>query len=83
MQLLVHHKTFIPEKGLWVSTVSYDYEIGLDRCAETMVFKGNKDEITDYEDLHFESHGHETDKDVLKKEHDRIVEYVKTNELEP
>ena len=76
--MVVDLKTFIPEKGVWVSTVAHDMPIGIDRCAETMVFRGDKDGITDwYDELYFESHGYTTDREVLRKAHERIVDEIK------
>lgn len=81
-RMLVNIKTYIPEKGVWVSTVAWDVPIGVDRCAETMVFRGDEKGITDYSDLYFESHGWETDERVLRKEHERIVEAIKRGEID-
>jgi len=75
---LVDYKTYIPEKKVWVSTVAYDIPIGDDRCAETMVFRGNEKGITDWEELYFESHGMETDPEILRKKHEEIVRKIKT-----
>ena len=54
MKRLVDLKTFLPEKKVWVSTVAYDEEIGFNRCAETIVFKGDETGITDWDELYFE-----------------------------
>ena len=78
---IVDLKTFIPEKNVWVSTVAWDIEIGVGRKAESMIFKGNKDGITDWEGLYFESHGYTTNKEVLEKLHRKIVESVKKGEI--
>jgi len=81
-KMLVNIKTFIPERKVWVSTVAWDIPIGMDRCAETMVFRGNKDEITDYSELYFMPHGYCTDEEKLRKEHERIVKGIKRGEIE-
>jgi len=78
---LVKYQTYIPEKKVWVSTVAYPFPIGVDRCAETMVFRGNESGITDWDDLYFESHGYETDPEVLKKKHDDIVRRIRSGEI--
>ena len=82
MRCLVDLKTYIPEKGVWVSTVAYDREIGWDRKAETMVFRGDENGITSTAELYFESHGHTTDPAALKREHERIVERIRSGEIE-
>ena len=82
MEKLVDLKTYIPEKGVWVSTVAYDEEIGFGRCAETMVFKGDESGITDWSELYFESHGYITDKEGLKKRHEEIVREIREGEIE-
>ena len=78
---LVDIKTYIPERGVWVSTVAFDTEIGYGRCAETMVFKGDEKGITDYAELYFESHGYCTNEETLRKEHERIVEGIRKEEI--
>ena len=82
MERKVDLKTYIPEKGVWVSTVAYDCEIGFGRKSETMVFRGDESGITDFTDLYFESHGYETDPERLRKEHERIVEGIRSGEIE-
>lgn len=77
MTVIYERKTYIPEKGLHVSTISHSHDIGMDRCAETMVFAGNEEGPTSFEDLYFEGHGYETDSNVLDKAHERIVEEQK------
>ncbi len=78
---LVVIKTYIPEKKVWVSTVAWDIPIGADRCAETMVFRGDEKGITDFNELYFESHGCETDEKALRKKHERIVEAIRTGKI--
>lgn len=78
---IVDYKTYIPELGVWVSTVAYNTLIGPDRCAETMVFKGDENGITDWSELYFESHGCITDPEELKKRHDRIVKLIKEGKI--
>mgnify|MGYP007013801660 CR=1 FL=1 len=82
MKRLVDLKTYIPEKRVWVSTVAYDKEIGFNRCAETMVFKGDKDGITDWSELYYEDHGHTTDEKELRKRHEEIVRKIREGEIE-
>jgi len=81
-RMLVNIKTYIPERKVWVSTVAWDIPIGADRCAETMVFRGDEEGITDWSELYFESHGWETDENVLRKEHERIVEAIRSGKIE-
>ncbi|MCS7387213.1 MAG: hypothetical protein NDF55_10890 [archaeon GB-1867-005] len=64
-----------------MSTVAWDVEIGFGRCAETMVFKGNEQGITDWKELYFESHGHCTDYNELKKRHDEIVQKIREGKI--
>ena len=71
--LLYEKKTFIPEKGVEVSTVSHDMDIGYGRCAETMVFPANENGPTDYSEVFFESHQYITNKETLDAIHERIV----------
>jgi len=82
MEKLVDLKTYIPEKKVWVSTIAYDEEIGFNRCAETMVFKGDENGITDWSELYFESHGYTTDEEELKKRHKEIVRVIREGEIE-
>lgn len=70
---LVDFKTYIPEKSVWVSTVAYDEEIAPDSYAETMVFKGNRDGITDWSELYYKSHGYIIDREELRRRHEEIV----------
>ena len=81
MKRLVDLKTYIPEKRVWVSTVAYDKEISINRCAETIVLKGNEKGITDRM-LYYESHGHTTDEKELKKRHEEIVRKIREGEIE-
>ena len=81
MEKLVDLKTYIPEKKVWVSTIAYDKEIGFDRCAETMVFKGDENGITDWSELFFESHGYITDEEELKRKHEEIVRGIREGEI--
>ena len=78
---IVDIKTYIPELGVWVSTVAFDGLIGLDRVSETMVFRGNEKGITDYGELYFEPHGYTTDKEKLERRHKEIVEAIKSGEI--
>jgi len=78
---IVDYKTYIPEKKVWVSTVAWNVPIGPDRCAETMVFWGDERGIMSYDELYFESHGFETDPEVLKREHERIVRNIKSGKI--
>ena len=78
---IVDLKTYLPKIGVWVSTVAWNMEIGVGRYAETMVFRGNKEGITDWRYMYFESHGYTTDKEILTKEHNRIVEGIKNNTI--
>jgi len=82
MRRLVDLKTYIPEKKVWVSTVACDEEIGFNRCAETMVFKGDENGITDWGELFFESHEYTTDEEELKKRHEEIVRKIRDGEIE-
>ena len=77
MDFIVDLKTFVKEKGVWVSTVAHKIEIGMGRTSETMVFKGNEKEITNWLEVYFESHGYETREALLKKEHERIVNGIR------
>jgi len=81
MEKLVDLKTYIPEKKVWVSTIAYDEEIGFGRCAETMVFKGDENGITDWSELFFVSHGYTTDEEELKKRHEEIVRRIREGEI--
>jgi len=81
LKCLVDYKTYIPEKKVWVSTIAYNTLIGFDRVSETMVFRGDEEGITDYTPLYFESHGMETDPEVLKKKHEEIVRKIKSGEI--
>mgnify|MGYP000008669223 CR=1 FL=1 len=81
-KMIVNLKTFIPEEGVWVSTVAWDMPIGLHRCAESMVFSGNQEEITSWEELYFESHGYCTDEEILREEHERIVKGIKEGKIQ-
>jgi len=81
-EMLVQIKTFIPEQNVWVSTVAYTQEIGLNRTSETMVFKGNAEGITDYSELYFESHSYIQDKALLKRLHEQIVSKIKLGEIQ-
>jgi len=81
LRCLVDLKTYIPKLRVWVSTVAYDTPIGADgRPAETMVFKGNSEKITSYEELYFEPH-FTTNPEELKKIHESIVQQLKTGEI--
>ena len=82
MERLVDLKTYIPEKKVWVSTVACDEEIGFNRCAETMVFKGDESGITDWSELYFESHGYVTDEEKLRKRHEEIVRKIREGGIE-
>jgi len=82
MERLVDLKTYIPERRFWVSTVACDEEIGFNRCAETMVFKGDESGIADWSELYFESHGHTTDEEELKKRHEEVVRKIREGEIE-
>ena len=82
MERLVDLKTYISEKKVWVSTIACDEEIGFNRCAETMVFKGDENGITDWSELFFESHGRITDGEELKKRHEEIVRMIREGEIE-
>jgi len=77
VRMLVNLKTFISERGVWVSTVAWDQPIGYDRCSETMVFRGDEKGITDNRILYFESHGYTAEESILKERHERIVESIK------
>jgi len=79
---IVDLKTYIEEKGVWVSTVAHDMEIGLNRCAETMVFRGDSESIKDWTEVYFESHGYETNEEVLRSLHEEIVRKIKSGEIE-
>ena len=79
-------KTYIPEKGVWVSTVAWNMRIGLTRNSETMVFPGNERGITDYGTvIYSKSHGFIEDTGEyikwLKKKHNEIVEKIKSGEI--
>ena len=78
---VVDFKTYIPELKVWVSTIAYDRPIGIDRCSETMVFKGDENGITDWSELYFESHRWLLDKKVLKGLHDEVVEKIKSGDI--
>ena len=78
---LVDLKTYIPELGVVVSTVAWSGEIGYRRSAETMVFKGNIEEIVDWNELYMESHGYCTDVCELCREHCRIVKEIKSGKI--
>ena len=67
MERLVDLKTYIPERRVWISTVACDEEVGFNRCAETMVFKGDENGITDWSELSLESHGYTTDEEELRR----------------
>ena len=82
MERLVDLKTYIPEKKVWVSTVACDEEIGFNRCAETMVFKGDENGITDWSELYFESHRYVTDEEELRKRHEEIVRKIREGGIE-
>ena len=82
MERLVDLKTYIPEKKVWASTVACDEEIGFNRCAETMVFKGDESGITDWSELYFERHGCITDEEELKERHEEIVRKIREGEIE-
>jgi len=82
MKRLVDLKTYIPEKRVWVSTVAYDKEISINRCAETMVFKGDENGITDWSELYYEDHGRTTDEKELKRRHEEIVRKIREGEIE-
>lgn len=77
----VSFKTYIPEKGVWVSTAGLCFPIGFDRLAETAVFKGDENGITDWNELHLVPHGYTIDEEFLKREHDRIVREIKAGKL--
>lgn len=73
-QLLTH----IPERGLVVSTVNHDMEIGWKRTAETMVFPANESgEIADFTEVRCDSHGIQPSEETLKSEHERICAEVR------
>ena len=74
MELIYQKKTFLPERGVWVSTVSWDMDIGYGRCAETMVFEGDEEDITDYSDLDSESLGYRTETILLDEAHEYMVQ---------
>jgi len=82
IDMIFDKKTYIPEKGVWVSTVAWNYNIGLDRSSETMVFKGDEEGIEDYTDFYMESHGHTYSKDTLTRAHKRIVAGIEDGTIE-
>ena len=75
--IVYQKKTYLPEKGLWVSTVAHDMAIGAGRSSETMVFKGDKDGVQDYGEQYFEGHGFIQDEKTLDGFHERIVEKMR------
>ena len=54
-------KTFIPGKNAWVSTVKLGYPIGIKQkyFFESMVFKGNRHEITSYTEFEVDRYENE------------------------
>jgi len=78
---LVDIKTFIPELQVWVSTIARNEPLWIGCYAETMVFKGNEHGITDWHELYFENHGDTTDRATLEKEHNRIVNEIKSGAI--
>jgi len=82
MKRLVDLKTYLPEKGSLVSIVACDMEIGFNRCAGTMVFKGDENGITDWDELYFESHGYTSDEKERRRErHEEIVEAIRSGAI--
>jgi hypothetical protein len=63
------YKTYIPKRHLWVSTVRHNYG-GRTPICETMVFRGNKYEITNWDGLYQEKHAMDVN---LLTAHKRIV----------
>lgn len=49
--LMYRRVTYIPEKGVWVSTVVFPFELSDGICGMTDVFSGN-DKKVDFEPLH-------------------------------
>ena len=78
---LVYLRNYVPEKGVWVVTAAYNREISPNTCAETIVLKGNEKGITDRM-LYYESHGHTTDEEELRKRHEEIVRKIREGEIE-
>ena len=73
MTRIFHKLTFIPAQAVWVSTVAYDHHIGIQRSAETMVFRGNESGITNFEDIDYESLGYTDDENALQEAHERML----------
>jgi len=78
---LVDYKTYIPEKGVWISTVAWNAPINLEGNAETMVFRGDEEGITDWCELYYEPHGWTFDRELLRKKHEEIVEKIRSGEI--
>ena len=74
MSMLTRLKTYVPQKKLWVLTVAYDTIIGVNRTAETMVYRGNEREITNYDELDFEDLGCFPPEEYLKERHQLMVQ---------
>lgn len=81
--LLYDRKTHIPEKGVVVSTVGWDEEIGWKRTAETMVFPADKDgNIVSWSEVYFESHGMYPSQAELDAAHERIVQGIRDGSIQ-
>ena len=72
--ILWQMQTYIPSKKLWVSTVNHNQTIGLNRTAETMVFEGDENGVTDWGERDFEDLGMNPSKDELEIAHKCMVE---------
>lgn len=89
-QRVFDRKTFLPDKGVLVSTVAYDFPIGADgRNAETMVFPARSAantvegwEVVSWLEMAMRSHGFVTDPRVLAEEHERMVRDVREGRVE-
>jgi len=77
MTCVYHRLTVIKELGLEVSTVRYDFDIGANRDAETMVFADK----TGSAEVYFKSHGRGASKKTLDQEHEKIVKALKNRKL--
>lgn len=80
--LLYRRVTYIPEKGIWVSTVVFpknivfsDGEDSATICGVTDVFKGNRDRVKDWIPIHSEYINRITDAKTI---HRSVVEDMKT-----
>lgn len=73
--LMYRRVTYIPEKGMWVSTIVFPGKIADGICGVTDVFAGDIDKVKSFEALHsvYINKGSESE-DV----HRNVVKYVKS-----